>query len=145
MPEKLLKLAINTLLVITLGNSHLSAAIPPKITTAQTPIINAPKKAENPLEIARQITVRIITNAGGGSGVLIGKHGNTYTILTNNHVVSSIGNGKYTVLTADGISHQGQLIKSPQVKDLDLAMIQFNSYDNYRIAEIAKSDDLILG
>ena len=145
MSEKLLKLAISTLSVITLGNGHCSAAIPSNITTVQNTLITTPQIAENPIEIARKITVRIITNSGGGSGVLIGKYGNTYTILTNNHVVLSIGNSKYTILTADGISHQGQLIKSPQFKNLDLAIIQFDSSYNYRIAEIAQSDNLLLG
>lgn len=143
MPEQLLKLAITTLLVITFSNSPLSADVSPRIATIQPPIVT--KDGENPMEIARQITVRILANPGSGSGVIVGRHQRTYTILTNNHVVLNTWYGKYKVVTADGLSHPAKLIQTPQFKNLDLAIIQFSSSKNYRVTKIAKSDTLLLG
>ncbi|NJL79459.1 MAG: trypsin-like peptidase domain-containing protein [Richelia sp. SM2_1_7] len=72
--------------------------------------------------IAQKITVRI-SGPKPGSGVIVDKQGNTYTVLTNWHVVDTAGT--YTIQPQNGGSYQ---IKSSQVKRLsgvDLAF--FNS------------------
>ncbi|MEG4252910.1 hypothetical protein [Microcoleus sp. Pol10D4] len=39
-------------------------------------------------EIANLVTVRILSDSVSGSGVIIQRQGQTYAILTNNHVVA---------------------------------------------------------
>ena len=53
-------------------------------------------------DIAKPITVMIGGLDGKGSGVIIAKNGNTYTVLTANHVVKKAGYGIYEIITHDG-------------------------------------------
>ena len=39
-------------------------------------------------DLAKSITVKILTKNGSASGTLIAKNGNNYTILTNDHVIN---------------------------------------------------------
>ncbi|PHJ58150.1 hypothetical protein VF14_22385 [Nostoc linckia z18] len=92
--------------------------------------------------IARQITVRI-DGANTGSGVIIERQGNVYTVVTNWHVVQLKGN--YTLQTPDGKRYT---FNNSQVKPLpgvDLAVFQFTSNQNYRVAEKGNSDQVALG
>ncbi|MFM6006702.1 MAG: hypothetical protein ACKPA7_23470 [Sphaerospermopsis kisseleviana] len=52
--------------------------------------------------IAKPITVMIGGLDGKGSGVIVAKNGNTYTVLTANHVVKKVGYGVYEIITHDG-------------------------------------------
>lgn len=93
-------------------------------------------------EIARAITVRI-DGPNTGSGVIVERQGNTYTVLTSAHVVEK--EGTYLVQTADGKNY---LLDSSIVKNLpgvDLAVFQFISYQNYSVAELGNSDRLSEG
>ncbi len=91
---------------------------------------------------AKQITVRI-DGSGTGSGVIIGQSGNTYTALTNWHVVKNPG--QYSVQTIDGREHPVEYATVRQLAGLDLAVLQFASNQNYQLAEIGNSDGLIEG
>lgn len=96
------------------------------------------------LETAKQFTVRIMTNPGAGSGVIVGHSGQTYTVLTNGHVVADSVNYKYTVLTDDGLTYPAQWLRSVQFKNLDLALVQFASKKAYRVAVMGDSTQLSL-
>lgn len=77
-------------------------------------------------------TVRIIKADSAGSGVIIAREGNFYTILTSWHVVSS--NNAF-ILTVDDRQHQ--LINPPQqLGDADLAVLRFYSELEYPTATI---------
>ncbi|MDZ7957251.1 MAG: serine protease, partial [Aulosira sp. DedQUE10] len=92
--------------------------------------------------IAQQITVRI-DGAGTGSGVIIERQGNTYTILTNLHVVQF--KGSYTVQTPDGKQYTFNHSQVQQLPGVDLAVFQFTSNQNYSVAEKGTSENLPLG
>ncbi len=87
-------------------------------------------------DIAQQITVRIEAKTGNGSGVIIARSGNTYTILTAAHVVKEPAS--YAVITP---TQEKIVVKASQIeilnKDLDIAIVKFTSAQNYRVAEIA--------
>lgn len=91
---------------------------------------------------AKQITVRI-DGSGTGSGVIIGQSGNTYTAITNWHVVKNPG--QYSIQTTDGREHPVEYATVRQLAGLDLAVLQFASNQNYQLAEIGNSDGLIEG
>jgi hypothetical protein len=88
-------------------------------------------------DIAKPITVMIGGLDGKGSGVIIDKNGNTYTVLTANHVVNKAGYGLYEIITHDGQKYEMESAQT--LGKLDLALVKFTSYKNYPIAKIADS------
>ncbi|QLE56224.1 trypsin-like peptidase domain-containing protein [Nostoc sp. TCL26-01] len=93
-------------------------------------------------EIAQQITVRI-DGANTGSGVIIERQGDIYIVVTNWHVVQLEGN--YTVQTPDGKRYTFNKSQVKQFSGVDLAVFQFTSNANYRVAEKGNSDQVALG
>ena len=91
---------------------------------------------------AKQVTVKI-DGDNFGSGIIIAASDNVYTILTNWHVVKDSGN--YLVQTVDGRKHQVQPETIQRLLDVDLAILQFTSQQNYQIAELGNSENLIEG
>ncbi|MCA2592823.1 MAG: tetratricopeptide repeat protein, partial [Microcystis sp. M31BS1] len=101
---------------------------------------------------AKGFTVRIDssskTNGSGvianGSGVIIAKEGNIYTVLTADHVLcgemartDSCADYTYTVVTKDGKTRNIEKSTIIRQEGVDLAVFQFESRDNYPVAEIA--------
>jgi serine protease Do len=91
--------------------------------------------------LAKDVTV-FIQGVGSpdnfGSGVIIGRSGNTYKVLTAAHVVASPD--QYTIQTNDGM---GYTLKSSQkLSGLDMAVVQFESSTTYTIAPLGNSDQI---
>ncbi|MCT7949873.1 tetratricopeptide repeat-containing serine protease family protein [Ancylothrix sp. C2] len=117
----------------------------PQIATALT--------ADQVQAIAEKVTVLIPeTNpdtgqpAGNGSGSIIAKQGNTYTILTANHVVCRDQNPvcqrpyQLKVKTHDGEEYTVNNSTIKKLPNLDLAIFQFTSDKNYQLATLANYD-----
>jgi tetratricopeptide (TPR) repeat protein len=93
---------------------------------------------------AKQLTVQIVSNSGEkGSGVMIAKQDNRYTVLTANHVVCQAPHSAvpcpartYQVVAPDG----NQIIVDPDTIQrqvgVDLAILEFESAGNYEIATL---------
>ncbi|MTJ13645.1 trypsin-like peptidase domain-containing protein [Anabaena sp. UHCC 0187] len=86
---------------------------------------------------ARAITVKIMAGESWGSGIMIQRKGQSYTVLTNAHVLRMGSN--YKIQTPDGKIYQSQTIKAVNFNDDDLGLLSFKSSSNYAIASIAKS------
>ncbi|NJL52576.1 MAG: trypsin-like peptidase domain-containing protein [Hydrococcus sp. SU_1_0] len=91
--------------------------------------------------IAEQTTVKIEPPLGDpGSGVIIGKNGNIYYVLTARHVLDAARPGEEAYVdTYDGQSHQvdtTKIVKLPN--NIDLLLLQFESDREYAIATISK-------
>ncbi|MBH8573746.1 trypsin-like peptidase domain-containing protein [Nostocaceae cyanobacterium CENA369] len=110
------------------------AIVQPQVATALTPTQVS--------YIAEQITVRI-DGTNTGSGVIIDRQGNNYTILTCWHVVQLQGN--YTVYTPDGKQYTINHSQVKRLPNVDLAVFQFSSNQNYRVAEKGNSEQVKLG
>lgn len=95
--------------------------------------------------LARQVTVRIFTNPGVGSGVIIARQGDVYTVLTCEHVVADTRDYRYTVLTADGIIHPAEWLRYIRFPGNDLALVQFRSSRLYQVVALADSKTLSVG
>lgn len=89
-------------------------------------------------EIGKQITVIIGGPDGKGSGVIIGKEGNTYTVLTAHHVVSAPG--AYAIQTIDGATYP--VYNYTELYGADLAIVEFTSNRNYQVAQIGNSQQM---
>lgn len=115
------------------------------IVISQSTIVMA-KTAQQVAEIAEPITVQINSQLGDGSGVIIAKNGNIYTVLTVNHVVED-PNVEYSVRTSDGKNHPSLKIIRLQTDDQepDLAIIQFESSQQYPVATLGNSEQAVIG
>ena len=92
--------------------------------------------------IAQQVTV-LIDGQNPGSGVIIGKDGNTYSVLTAKHVVPR--QDDYNIIGPDNQQYGVDYSNVKQLPDVDLAIIQFTSNQNYNVAEFGNSDQVQLG
>jgi S1-C subfamily serine protease len=116
----------------------------PEHFSAASPVISEPVN-QQVSEIANLVTVRILSDSVSGSGVIIQRQGQTYTVLTNNHVVADNKDKTYQVLTADGRTHIAKWLRSSQFGKVDLALVQFTTSQSYRVAEIGNSNKLSVG
>jgi len=127
---------------------------PEVLTAYNLPIPNIKQQiAETPLtgwlgELeakAKQITVRIDSSSGAnGSGVIIAKEGDIYTVLTAAHVVCKPPDkpGKcepntYKILTVDGKQYPVEPSTIKLEEGVDLAVVKFTSRENYQVATLA--------
>ncbi|MCA2743730.1 MAG: serine protease [Microcystis sp. M015S2] len=138
-------ISLNTLLtyirpeILSAYNLPLPQVNPDIETTAYTGYI-AELEAK-----AKGFTVRIDSTSGAnGSGVIIAQQGKTYTVLTADHVLcekvaeeKTCANVTYTVVTRDGKTRNIEKSTIIQQEGVDLAVFQFESQDNYPVAEIA--------
>ncbi|MBD1830887.1 serine protease [Microcoleus vaginatus GB1-A2] len=85
--------------------------------------------------LARQTAVRIQTGKSFGSGTIVRRQGQTYTVLTNWHVVAIV-RGDRTIVTGDGLLHR-PLGVPRRLGDIDLAIVEFRSAIEYKVAPIS--------
>ncbi len=88
---------------------------------------------------ARNITVKVISDDNWGSGILVRRQGDSYTVLTNQHVLW-IGEN-FTVQTPDGKSYAAKRDAKTGFGKNDLGMLHFTSTPNnaYPIANLGCS------
>jgi tetratricopeptide (TPR) repeat protein len=116
--------------------------------------------AKTPAEIeliARSVTmeIRLLKDDSFGSGIIIRRQGDLYTLITNRHVVCGHRIEKCTHLPSGetyilklGLRKEHR-VSTQSVKllssDLDLAIIQFRSNRAYLVAEVADPNSLKVG
>lgn len=113
------------------------------LTLATTAIVapnpvSAAMSGEQINEVARNITVLISGKDSHGSGSIISRSGNTYYVLTAKHVVNV--KDDYRIITIDQKAHPVDFGKIKFLPDKDLAVIEFTSTENYKVATLANSD-----
>lgn len=94
---------------------------------------------------ARHITVKVIEGDIWGSGILIQREKNLYTVVTNAHVIlSERENPQYKIKTPDGKVYMANIKKDINFPHKqDLAVLQFRSTElNYQIATFGDSCQL---
>ncbi|MCC5638312.1 serine protease [Nostoc sp. CHAB 5844] len=88
---------------------------------------------------ARSITVKVISQDFLGSGILLRRNGQTYTVLTNAHVIQA-GDPPYRVQTPDGRIYTANLSQRLNFGKNDLAVLQFKSAGSiYAVASVGAS------
>ena len=95
---------------------------------------------------AKSITVLIEGQGAPGSGTIIARKGNTYSVLTAKHVVANINPGEEGYI----IPHDGQRYRfAPatirELPGVDLATIEFRSDRNYETARLGNADRVTEG
>ena len=111
------------------------------MTSAALLVAEAPAQAQSSEavgRVAQAITVRI-EGATQGSGVLVQREGNRYTVLTASHVVSSQGpREELDVYTSDGQRHSVEQGSIQRLGDVDLAVLTFRSSGSYEVARVGE-------
>jgi S1-C subfamily serine protease len=133
------------------SSSFLAAALIGTTVVLVQPVSAAISASEVEV-IARAVAVEIKleSNSSVGSGVIVDRQGDLYTLVTNAHVVCGAGRCSklpageiYSLGLSDGQQYQ---VKGSSVKllgdDLDLAIIQFRSNRNYAVAKVAAAGSL---
>ena len=96
-------------------------------------------------DIAKAITVRI-EGATQGSGVLVKKEGNSYTVLTSWHVLQdNLPGEEVAIITSDGKEHLWESKSLQRLGKVDMAVITFISRRNYQIAKIGDIKSISMG
>ena len=89
-------------------------------------------RVEKVYRTAKAITVRI-EGATQGSGLLIARNKDTYTVLTAWHVVKSQQNGEeLDIYTPDGLMHSHVKDSVRRIGEYDLATVVFKSQSSYQ-------------
>ena len=92
-------------------------------------------------QTAQGFTVKILVGDTNGSGVIIGRSGNTYRVVTNAHVVTR--SSSYKIQAPDGKVYTGKLLeKGSSLQGNDLAILTFESTVNYGVATLADGGTL---
>lgn len=128
-------------------SEQLSAAIAGTAIVTTLVVVQVPKA--NALtgtevnNIARDVTVLIRGKQGHGSGFIISRNGKTYYVLTAGHVVKSPD--EYVIVTADKKAYALDYGKIRRFGKADLAIVEFNSEDDYKLAKLGDSDKISEG
>ncbi|MBW4496618.1 MAG: trypsin-like peptidase domain-containing protein [Oscillatoria princeps RMCB-10] len=107
------------------------ALVQPTVAVPQTP------GEEAIAGIAKEVTA-VVNGQNPGSGAIISRQGNTYYVLTAKHVVATPD--QYEILTSDGEKHTLDYSTVKKLPGVDLAVVQFTSNKNYRVAVLGNSD-----
>lgn len=122
-----------------------AGAVPALIFTVAHPA-QAAKTPKEVADIAGPVTVQVNSLLGDGSGVIIARQGNSYTVLTVNHVVEK-SDIQYTVRTSTGKNYPASNVTRLQGSETepDLAVLKFESPDEYPVATLGNSDQAVIG
>ncbi|MGB8689603.1 MAG: tetratricopeptide repeat-containing serine protease family protein [Microcoleus sp.] len=94
-------------------------------------------------KIAKSITV-LIDSKEPGSGVIVKRNGNTYTVLTARHVFKD-PQAKYEIVTPDDQRYSLNYSSVKKLQNIDLAVAEFTSNQTYSVAKIGNSDSATEG
>ncbi|WP_260446805.1 tetratricopeptide repeat-containing serine protease family protein [Nostoc sp. 2RC] len=94
-------------------------------------------------KIAKGITVLIDNKNSSGTGIIIQKEGNIYTVITAKHVIET--KAKYEIVTPDNQRHQLNYDTVKKLPEVDLAIAQFTSPQSYTVAKIGNSNTITEG
>jgi len=118
------------------------------LSTASLLVSEAPAQAQSQEavgKIAQAITVKI-EGATLGSGVLVKRDGNRYTVLTAWHVVSGQRPGEeLDIYTPDGQRHQLEQGSIRRLGQVDMAVLTFSSSTAYEVARVGDVKSVAMG
>jgi len=147
----LLQAAKGAIAAVLLGSSFMISA-PVLARPCQIPSqlrLSEPVIVDPQLELlARETTVRIFAGSNTGSGVLIARSGQTYTVLTSRLAVLEADDRLATdllVMTVEGQIHQGRVVATNSLGPADLVLVQFSSEVLYRVGEVVQTNGLDVG
>jgi tetratricopeptide (TPR) repeat protein len=94
-------------------------------------------------QVSKAVTVEIKTDDSIGSGVLVAKNAQGYTVLTAGHVVRA--DRKYELIAPDGRSYRIDRSKIAILPSADLALVSFVSNQPYRTVKVRQANAIAEG
>jgi hypothetical protein len=95
-------------------------------------------------QLAQSITVKIFSgDRNNGSGILIQRQGQEYSVVTNEHVLT-LGT-PYRIQTPDGRFHEATVARGFNFNGQDLAVLQFSANADYAVASLGNASSLNVG
>ena len=88
--------------------------------------------------LAKSLTVKVLSQEVLGSGILLQKQGEVYTIVTNAHVLRG-GEPPYKIETPEGKIYPAVVVKTAKFEGQDLSLLQFRARANYAVAKIGQT------
>jgi serine protease Do len=96
-------------------------------------------------QVAQKVTVRLVSKSLSGSGVIVSHQNQKYKVLTCAHVLGVQNINEFRLLTPDGQLHSIEQDAATNFKDLDLALISFQSTRHYNVIKPAQSQNAVVG
>jgi S1-C subfamily serine protease len=91
-------------------------------------------------QLAKSITVKVLSGETSGSGILIQRQGEVYTVLTNEHVLTPGYGKQYLIQTSDGRLYPANVSRTIKFDGNDLGLLQFRSSKKvYALASLGHS------
>lgn len=113
------------------------------VVTITAPVCTAATLSPSAIsQTAKKVTV-LIDGQNPGSGVIINRRGNTYTVLTAHHVVGTPD--EYDVVTNDDQTYKLNYNTVKQLPGTDLATLEFTGKSTYPTATLGSSRSLLEG
>ncbi len=114
------------------------------IAIALTPAQGQSQSNRAVRDIAKGITVQIRPPGNSGSGILLHRSGQTYFVLTAQHVIAGTQPTEEAyIVTPDQTLHPINLKATQSLQKLDAALLQFESDRDYAVASIGDATALI--
>lgn len=95
-------------------------------------------------QLAKSITVRVLSGETLGSGIIVHKQGSVYQVLTNAHVLRSAV-PPYQIQTPEGQIYPAKLLKTINFHGNDMGLLQFTSSRKYAVANLGDTSCLKVG
>ncbi|ALF52904.1 hypothetical protein ACX27_08595 [Nostoc piscinale CENA21] len=134
-------------LMICLGGVELALSKPQSVPDKFSRVERSPTplSVEQLQKLAQTITVKISAQELLGSGTILQRQGQIYTVITNAHVLRS-AKPPYQIQTPDGRLYQAFVLQVAKFQQDDLAVLQFRSPDIvYSVANINYVSSLQVG
>ena len=110
----------------------------PKILTQSFVVSELASTQEQKLQRQlRSISIKVLAHGETiGSGVLLHRHQQVYTVITNAHVIQA-SSAPFQLQTHDGQIYATALISSPAGQSRDLSILRFQTKRAYAVAKLA--------
>ena len=133
--------SIGTILILPIIAYEISLTTS-KATAQQVTSLKSDKDKQ--LEtLARSITVKVLSGENTGSGTLIRKQNEVYTVLTNQHVIE---NGlSHQIQAPDGEIYQAKTVTEVNFGSNDMVLLQFSASQNYTVASLGNLETVARG
>ena len=147
MKNSLSLILISGIIPLLLMPNTQAQILPNSVNLAQAKNTNTPKKSNYTGivgkidKIAAQITVKINSeNNGQSSGVIVGKDGQNYYVLTASHAVTNLDEqvSPINITTPDNQKYSVSANQITVFEGVDLAIVKFTSNQSYQVATLGK-------
>ena len=96
--------------------------------------------------LAESITVKVLSGKNSGSGFILDKERDVYTVVTNEHVlIFGKEDSSYKIITPDGKKYLAKPVNNIDFKNQDLGLLIFHSVENYPVINLNLSAEALVG